>query len=91
MRSPAARADAARRGAVGSRSTARGRSARLVSWTALGALVRGGLGADVIDAQKISNLEGGLSAFYTLDSSDRFGSSAVALGDVNGDLSLIHI
>ena len=67
MRSPPARADAARRGAVGSRSTARGRSARLVSWTALAALVRGGLGSDVIAARKISNLEGGLSAFYTLD------------------------
>ena len=85
MRSPPARADEARRGAVGSRSTTRGRSTRLVWWTALGALVRGGLGSDVIAAQKISNLEGGLAAFYTLDSDDRFGHSAVALGDVNGD------
>ena len=85
MRSPPARADAARRGTVGSRSTARGRSARLVSWTALGALVRGGLGSDVVDARKISMLEGGLAAFYTLDSYDCFGSSVVALGDVNGD------
>ena len=85
MRSPLARADAARRGAVGSRSTARGRSARLVSWTALGALVRGGLGSDVVDARKISMLEGGLSACYTLDEDDQFGSSVVALGDVNGD------
>ena len=39
----------------------------------------------MIDARKISNLEGGLSAFYTLDGYDKFGSSVVALGDVNGD------
>ena len=39
----------------------------------------------MIDAQKISMLEGGLAAFYTLDYLDYFGSSAVALGDVNGD------
>ena len=66
-------------------STARGTSARLVGWIGLCALVRGGLGTDVIGAQKISNLEGGLAAFYTLDGSDRFGRSVVALGDVNGD------
>ena len=48
-------------------------------------LCRGGFGTDVIGAQKISNLEGGLAAFYTLDVADHFGSSAVALGDVNGD------
>ena len=44
-----------------------------------------GFGSDVIGARKISMLEGGLAAFYTLDSSDRFGGNAVALGDVNGD------
>ena len=66
-------------------STTRGTSARLVGWIGLCALGRGGLGSDVIDAQKISNLEGGLAAFYTLDEGDVFGSSVVALGDVNGD------
>ena len=66
-------------------STARGTSARLVGWIGLCALVRGGLGTDVIDARKISNLEGGLAAFYTLGNGDYFGSSVVALGDVNGD------
>ena len=39
----------------------------------------------MIDARKISNLEGGLAAFYTLDGSHYFGTSVVALGDVNGD------
>ena len=65
--------------------TARDPSARLVGWIGLCALGRGGLATDVIDAQKISNLEGGLAAFYTLGNGDHFGSSVVALGDVNGD------
>ena len=66
-------------------STTRGTSARLVGWIGLCALGRGGLATDVIGARKISNLEGGLAAFYTLDEGDYFGSSVVALGDVNGD------
>ena len=61
-------------------STARAPSARLVGWIGLCALVRGGLGTDVIDARKISNLEGGLAAFYTLGNGDYFGSSALVLG-----------
>ena len=66
-------------------STARGPSARLVGWIGLCALGRGGLGTKVrvTAARKISNLEGGLSAFYTV--SGGFGTSALALGDVNGD------
>ena len=48
-------------------STTRGTSARLVGWIGLCALGRGGLAIDLIGARKISNLEGGLSAFYTLE------------------------
>ena len=43
------------------------------------------VGTAVTSARKISNLEGGLAAFYTLGKGDSFGSSVVALGDVNGD------
>mgnify|MGYP002051071472 CR=1 FL=1 len=39
----------------------------------------------VIGAQKISNLEGGLAAFYTLDADEDFGVSVAAIGDLNGD------
>jgi len=36
-------------------------------------------------AQKISNLHGDVSAFYTLEAGSGFGVSVAALGDVNGD------
>ena len=36
-------------------------------------------------AQKISNLYGGLSSYYTLDADDQFGVSVAAIGDLNQD------
>ena len=43
------------------------------------------LNLTVKGVQKISNLHGGLSAFYTPDEDDCFGWSLAALGDWNGD------
>ena len=41
--------------------------------------------ANVKGAQKLSNLYGNFSSFYTLDADDLFGRSVASLGDVDGD------
>jgi len=44
--------------------------------------------ANTKSVQKLSMLYGGISAFYTLDAGDEFGSSVTAMGDIDGDGAL---